>query len=120
LQDGDPYPDPEKTAGRILKKGKNCYTPNAKYLFNTMKTLDIPESLKASLDQYSKAVHQEPEEVIVEAVTQFLTVRAAQREGIEEALLVDDEEGVHFTHETIGKWIQDLEQGRRVPPTPDA
>ena len=85
-----------------------------------MKTLELPESIEASLDQYSRAVHQEPEAVIVEAVTQFLSVRAAQREGIEEALLIDEQGGVHFTHETMGKWIQGLEQGRRTTPTPDA
>jgi predicted transcriptional regulator len=85
-----------------------------------MKTLELPESLEASLDQYSRAVHQKPETVITEAVTQFLAVRAAQREGIEEALLIDDQVGIHFTHETMGKWIHGLEHGRRKVPTPDA
>lgn len=68
-----------------------------------MQTITLPEELEISLNAYLKTAHKQRKEVIAEAVERYL-VRAAQDEGIREALAEDS----YITHEEMDKWIKGL------------
>lgn len=76
-----------------------------------MKTLELPKQLENSLDQYAQATQQKPEVVILHLVEEFLSVKESHQIGIQEALAEDDIQGIHFTHETMGKWVYGLRNG---------